>query len=58
MILRKVLRNHRFFPTDESALKVIFLAINNISKKWTMPIRNWKAALYHFAIEFEDRFPD
>jgi putative transposase len=57
MTLRKVLRNHRAFPTDESALKVIYLAIHNISKKWTMPIRDWKAALNRFAIEFEGRFP-
>jgi len=57
MTLRKVLRNHRSFPTDESAMKVIYLAIANISKKWTMPIRDWKAALNRFAIEFEGRFP-
>ena len=57
MTLRKVLRNHRSFPTDESAMKVIFLAINNISKKWTMPIRDWKSASNRFAIEFEGRFP-
>jgi putative transposase len=58
MTLRKVLRNHRSFPTDESALKVIYLAIHNISKKWTMPIRDWKSALNRFAIEFEGRFPN
>lgn len=57
MTLRKVLRNHRSFPCDDSALKVIFLAINNIAKKWTMPIKDWKAALNRFAIEFSDRFP-
>lgn len=57
MTLRKVLRNHRSFPTDDSALKVVFMAINNISKKWTMPIKDWKAALQRFAIEFEGRFP-
>ncbi len=57
MCLRKVMRNRRSFPTDESALKVIYLAISNISKKWTMPIKNWKSALNRFAIEFEDRFP-
>jgi putative transposase len=57
MTLRKVLRNHRSFPTDESAMKVIYLAIHNISKKWTMPIRDWKRALNRFAIEFEGRFP-
>jgi putative transposase len=57
MTLRKVLRNHRSFPTDESVMKVIYLAIANISKKWTMPIRDWKRALNRFAIEFEGRFP-
>jgi transposase-like protein len=57
MTLRKVIKNHRAFPTDESALKVIYLAIQNIAKKWTMPIRDWKPALNRFAIEFGDRFP-
>jgi putative transposase len=49
MTLRKVLKNHRAFPTDESALKVVYLAIQNISKKWTMPIRDWRPALNQFA---------
>jgi putative transposase len=57
MTLRKVIKNHRAFPTDESALKVIYLAIQNIALKWTMPIRDWKPALNRFAIEFGDRFP-
>jgi putative transposase len=53
--LRKVLKNHRAFPTDESAMKVVYLAIHNIAKKWTMPIKNWKPALNRFVIEFGDR---
>jgi len=57
MTLRKVLKNHRAFPTDESAMKVIYLAIHNIAKKWTMPIRDWKPALNRFVIEFGDRIP-
>lgn len=57
MTLRKVLKNHRAFPTDESALKVVYLAIANVAKKWTMPIRDWKPALNRFAIEFADRIP-
>lgn len=57
MTLRKVLKNHRAFPTDESALKVVYLAIENISKKWTMPIRDWRPALNRFAIMYDDRFP-
>jgi putative transposase len=57
MCLRKVTKNHRIFPNDEAAMKVIYLAINNLSKKWTMPIRDWKPALNRFAIEFEGRMP-
>jgi putative transposase len=55
MTLRKVSRNHRIFPNDDAVHKVMFLAIQNISKKWTMPIRDWRSALTHFAIEFEGR---
>ena len=55
MSLRKVIKNKRVFPSDEAALKLLYLAINNISKKWTMPLRDWKAALNHLAIMFEDR---
>jgi putative transposase len=55
MTLRKVMKNKRIFPSDEAAFKQIYLALKNISKKWTMPIRDWGAALSRFAIEFEDR---
>ena len=58
MTLRKVTRNHRLFPSDEAAFKVIYLAIQNIAKKWTMPIHNWKPALHCFAIECAGRFPN
>lgn len=57
MTLRKVIKNKRVFPDDESALKLLYLAINNIAKKWTMPIRDWKAALGYFIIQFEGRIP-
>lgn len=57
MTLRKVTRNHRIFPSDEAVYKVLYLAIQNISKKWTMPVHNWKPALNRFAIEFAERFP-
>ena len=46
------------FPIDDSARKVVYLAIMVASKKWTMPIRNWKLALNRFIIEFEDRISD
>jgi putative transposase len=57
MTLRKVLKNHRIFPNEQSVMRAIYLAINNLSKKWTMPIRDWKRALNHLAIEFEGRLP-
>jgi putative transposase len=57
MTLRRVLKNHRVFPKDEAAMKVVDLALGNVSKKGTMPIRDGKAALNRFAIEFEGRFP-
>lgn len=57
MTLRKASRNHRIFPDDESVLKVMYLAARNISKKWTMPIRNWGVALNWFSLEFEGRVP-
>jgi transposase-like protein len=52
MTLGKVLKNHRAFPTDESALKVVYLAIQTISKKWTMPIREGRPALQHFPRQY------
>lgn len=55
--LRKVLKTKGSFPDDESVLKLLYLTLRNIAKKWTMPIRDWKAALNRFAIEFPDRFP-
>lgn len=55
MSLRKALKTRRSFPNDEAALKLIYLATKNTSKKWTMPIRNWELALNQFAIVFEER---
>jgi len=57
-VIRKSTKRRKVFPTDDSATKVIYLAIQEASKKWTMPIRNWKAALNRFMIEFEDRLKD
>jgi transposase-like protein len=57
MTLRKVIKNKRVFPTDDSVFKLIYLAINNIAKKWSMPIHNWKSAMNRFSIEFGDRVP-
>ncbi len=57
MSLRKITKNRGSFPSDEAVLKLFYLALNNISKKWTMPLRDWKAALNRFTIQFEDRMP-
>jgi|APSaa5957512535_1039671.scaffolds.fasta_scaffold35426_1 putative transposase len=54
-VIRKAIKKRKLFPTDDSAKKVIYLAVQAASKKWTMPIRNWKLALNRFMIEFEDR---
>ena len=53
--LRKVTKNKRVFPSDESVFKTLYLTINYITAKWTMPIRNWNEAMAHFLIKFEDR---
>lgn len=57
MSLRKITKNRGSFPSDESLIKLFYLALRNISQKWSMPIRDWKAALNRFSIEFEDRVP-
>ena len=55
--LNYVSKNRGSFHSDEALLKLFYLARNNIGKKWTMPIRDWKAALNRFTIQFEDRMP-
>jgi len=55
MTLRKVIKNKRMFPSDDAAFKLIYLALQNASKKWTLPIRDWKPALARFMIEFDGR---
>ena len=54
-VIRKATKRRKVFPTDDSAKKIIYLATQEASKKWTMPIRDWKPALNRFMIEFEDR---
>ncbi|CAB1053688.1 IS256 family transposase [Spiroplasma endosymbiont of Danaus chrysippus] len=53
--LRKVIRNKKVFPNDMAVFKIFYLAIENITKKWTLPIQNWNTAIAHFMIKFEDR---
>lgn len=56
-VIRKFTRNRKQYPNRDSALKLIYMAIHEASKKWTMPIPKWKEALNHLAILFEDRMP-
>jgi putative transposase len=57
MTLRKIIKNRALFPSDEAVFKLLYLALRNISKKWTMPIREWSSAMNQFAIMFEGRVP-
>ena len=57
MSLRKVTKSRGSFPNDDALIKLYYLALRNISKKWTMPIQNWKAALNRFTLLFDDRMP-
>ena len=54
-VIRKALKKRKVFPSDDSAKKMVYLAIMDASKKWTMPIRNWRQAMVRFMIEFESR---
>lgn len=53
-VIRKSVKTRKVFPSDDAALKVVYLAVEAASKKWTMPIRDWKSALNRFMIEFEE----
>lgn len=53
--LQKITKTRRSFPTDDSVMKIQYLALHQISKKWTMPIRDWKAAMSQFMIMYSDR---
>lgn len=58
MTLRKVIKNRAVFPSDDAVFKILYLALKNISKRWTMPVKNWSGAMNQFAILFENRLPD
>ena len=55
--LQRNLKTRQSFPNDEAAMKLIFMILRRISKKWTMPIRNWAGALNQFALIYGDRVP-
>lgn len=56
--LRKSVKTRGHFPTETAVMKVLYLSIKGVSKKWNQPIRSWKAALNQFAIRFRDRLPE
>jgi len=55
--LRKVTKTKSAYPTDDALRKIIYLATMEVSKKWTMPIKDWSSCISQFAIQFGDRFP-
>lgn len=57
MSLRKITKTRASFPSEEAAFKLIWLGLQNIEKKWTMPIRDWRLAVQQFAIIFDGRLP-
>lgn len=57
-VIRKATKKRKLFPHDDAAKKVVYLAVQEASKKWTMPIHNWRLALNHFMIEFDERLSD
>jgi len=57
MSLRRVIKIKGSFPSDQAALKLLFMALQNITKRWTMPVRDWGQALNQLAIKFGNRVP-
>lgn len=55
--IRKVTRNRQSLPTTDAAMKLLFMALRKISKKWTMSIRDWGSVLNQFAIIYGSRVP-
>lgn len=58
MSLRKVTKTRSSFPNDDALLRLLYLALRNVTKKWTVKVPQWTAALNRFAIIYEDRMPD
>ncbi len=54
--LRKIIKTRGHFPSDEAAAKLIWLALRNITADWGRAAHDWKAAMDHFAILYEERF--
>ena len=55
--LRKIIKTRGHFPNDDAATKLIWLALRNLTRRWTMPVRPWHEAMTQFAILYPERFP-
>jgi len=56
--IEKIIKHRQSFPNDDAAMKLIFMGLKNISRKWTMPIRDWGTALNQFAVIYgEEQVP-
>jgi transposase-like protein len=54
--LRKIIKTRGHFPTDEAATKLLWLALRNITRRWTMPVKPWREAMSQFAVLYRERF--
>ena len=54
-VIRKWIKNRKIFPNDTSAMKIVYLAIKQASKRWTMPIHDWGPVMNRFLLEYGDR---
>jgi len=52
-VIRKSVKKRKLFPNDNAALKVVYLAAMDASRKWKRPVRDWKNALNQFAIRYD-----
>ena len=55
-VIRKAIRNRKIFPSDQSALKLVYLAVMQASARWSKPLNNWNPAMNRFAIEYDKRW--
>jgi transposase-like protein len=57
-VIRKAINSRKIFPSDHSAVKIVFLVISRASEKWTKPVRNWKPAMNRFLMEYQGQFAE
>ncbi len=57
MTVRKIIKCRASFPNEDAAFKLLYLALQNAAKKWTMPIPNWSRAMNQFTIIYNGRLP-